>query len=499
MSNRLARISIVAAATAIACCLPALTAAANPTDAPSPTPAAASATPSKPAQPAPKDDDKSEPAQPTPSQVQTTRAPAPEPSKADPTKAPAPKSSETATPTKAPTPTPSPSVSQTEEPTPSVTPSQTTSPTSTPTTSETPSATPKATSAWSCEREAGKLTGNVLVSPTLDNRGVDVRTPFAVTVTDGSGADFTSPQNLQPGELRPLEPSAFPAGGDFSVVIKANGVKVFSDTFNTDSCKLPAKIKVTAVNGTFTDECGPDFNLKFTPAVTEGVEYVQVREGNTLKVTAEVTDAGKYELTNPDWTQSKTDGLEACPVVAPKASLVVACERDEKGEVTGWVEAELTLDNTQFESASTFLVHTTWPGDQVDSDLVVGPQATETFWGYFPAGGVLRNIVMWGGQVILEQTDSTQQCVVKESPSKPKPSKPKPTKATKTDKSSTWSDTKTTDRGLPKDTGPGEEFVSIAEIGPFVVSPSVLGIVGGSLIVGGLIVGGVLVLRRREA
>ncbi|MGB4957191.1 MAG: hypothetical protein WBO49_01960, partial [Candidatus Saccharimonas sp.] len=414
----------------------------------------------------------------------------------------------------------------------------------------------------------GKLTGNVLVSPTLDNRGVDVRTPFAVTVTDGSGESFTSPQNLQPGELRPLEPSAFPAGGDFSVVIKANGVKVFSDTFNTDSCKLPVKIKVTAVNGTFTDECGPDFNLKFTPAVTEGVkyvettkgntvtvtaevtdagkyeltnpdwtqsktdgleacpvvkikvtavngvftdlcgseynvtfkaavtegvEYVQVREGNTLKVTAKVTDSAKYELTNPDWTQSKTDGLEACPVVTPTASLVVRCDKID-GEKTGWVEAELTLDNTQFESSSVFLVKTSWPGDKVDSELVVGPQATETFYGYFPAGGVIRNVVYWEGKVILEQTDSTQQCVVKDEPTpKPTPTKKPTSKPTKP--STGWKDKKDRGtRGLPKDTGPGEEFVVAS---PF-ASPAILVGVGVGVVLIGVIAAGVVYLRRRE-
>ncbi|OYX35494.1 hypothetical protein B7Z00_05065, partial [Candidatus Saccharibacteria bacterium 32-50-10] len=39
------------------------------------------------------------------------------------------------------------------------------------------------------------------------------------------------------------------------------------------ACEVPL-IKVTAVNGSFADECGPDFNLSFTPAVTAGVKYV---------------------------------------------------------------------------------------------------------------------------------------------------------------------------------------------------------------------------------
>ncbi len=75
------------------------------------------------------------------------------------------------------------------------------------------------------------------------------------------------------------------------------------------------KTKVTAVNGTFTDKCGLDFNLEFTPAKTEGVKYVTARDGNTLKVSAVVTDEAKFELTNPTWTQSATDKLEACKLV----------------------------------------------------------------------------------------------------------------------------------------------------------------------------------------
>ncbi len=68
------------------------------------------------------------------------------------------------------------------------------------------------------------------------------------------------------------------------------------------------------MNGTFDDPCGPDFNLKFKAAVTEGVEYTQTRTGNTITVTAKVTDSAKYVLTNPTWSQTATDKLEACPV-----------------------------------------------------------------------------------------------------------------------------------------------------------------------------------------
>ena len=84
------------------------------------------------------------------------------------------------------------------------------------------------------------------------------------------------------------------------------------------ACEVPL-IKVTAVNGTFADECGPDFNLSFTPAVTAGVKYVEVRDGNTIKVTPDVTDPAKYELTNPEWSQTATDQLVACDIVQTKA------------------------------------------------------------------------------------------------------------------------------------------------------------------------------------
>lgn len=92
----------------------------------------------------------------------------------------------------------------------------------------------------------------------------------------------------------------------------------------------PPLTEVTAVNGTFVDEPGPDFNLKFVPVPTEGVEYVVVRveNTNTLNVTA-VAKTGNV-LANPEWFQTATDLLvtettatptpDPTPTVDPKPS-----------------------------------------------------------------------------------------------------------------------------------------------------------------------------------
>lgn len=93
-----------------------------------------------------------------------------------------------------------------------------------------------------------------------------------------------------------------------------NGERSFTITkqeVNTSDCPVQ-KVSVTAVDGSFTDECGPEYNLVFTPTVTEGVRYVQHRNGNTLTVTAEVTDSSKYTLKNASWMQEQTDHLVAC-------------------------------------------------------------------------------------------------------------------------------------------------------------------------------------------
>ena len=77
---------------------------------------------------------------------------------------------------------------------------------------------------------------------------------------------------------------------------------------------------VTAVDGKFIDEPGAEFNLVFVPTPTEGVEYVVVKEGNRLTVTAVAADGSV--LRNPGWSQTATDLL--IPVVVdPEVPVVV--------------------------------------------------------------------------------------------------------------------------------------------------------------------------------
>ncbi|QQS19124.1 hypothetical protein IPL68_03740 [Candidatus Saccharibacteria bacterium] len=97
----------------------------------------------------------------------------------------------------------------------------------------------------------------------------------------------------------------------------------WSQTKTDDLVACPVeKTKVTAVDGKFSNLCGPGYNLSFAETPTDGVKYVQTRTGNTLKVTPEVTDSSKYELTNPGWSQTKTDDLVACPVEKTKVTAV---------------------------------------------------------------------------------------------------------------------------------------------------------------------------------
>ncbi len=71
----------------------------------------------------------------------------------------------------------------------------------------------------------------------------------------------------------------------------------------------------TPQDGVFADKCGIGFNLGFTAAVTEGVTYHPVQVGNTINVTATANQG--YTLSDPNWTQSQTDQLTACPTVKP--------------------------------------------------------------------------------------------------------------------------------------------------------------------------------------
>ena len=85
-----------------------------------------------------------------------------------------------------------------------------------------------------------------------------------------------------------------------------------------NGCRIPQQpepTQVTAVDGVFADECGLAFNLTFTPAVTAGVTYHQVRTGNTITVTATANEG--YVLSNQNWTQTQTDQLVACEEPEP--------------------------------------------------------------------------------------------------------------------------------------------------------------------------------------
>lgn len=114
----------------------------------------------------------------------------------------------------------------------------------------------------------------------------------------------------------------------YQVLDDNTGAEVKSGNF-TLSCSVPPPVvkKATAVNGVFTDVCGRDSNLTFTPTVTEGVRYVETRSGNTITVKAEALEG--YTLTNPSWSQTATDALVACEVddlVLPQGSVKLTCD-----------------------------------------------------------------------------------------------------------------------------------------------------------------------------
>ena len=95
--------------------------------------------------------------------------------------------------------------------------------------------------------------------------------------------------------------------------------KVYADSGVV--CEGEGLIVVTAVNGTFIDEPGSQFNLVFVPETTEGLEYIQIKFGNTLTVVAVVTDTDKYVQGNPEWFQEATDLLVPV-VVDPEVPVV---------------------------------------------------------------------------------------------------------------------------------------------------------------------------------
>ena len=374
-----------------------------------------------------------------------------------------------------------------------------------------------------CVKDAGKLTGEVRISLVFDNTKRTSGEDFSAKFTYGSGEVFTSEQYAEPGELKSLE-GDFPAGGTFHVRILWSGSKVLLDeSFDTQECVpttepteeptstptvTPTSTPTVEPTVTPTKPAQPDDKVTYTQWVDgeKSCEAKTVTQTRTKTVVAFVWDeqSGKWVEGNPvvtTETQTRAmtpDELKACPVTAPTASLVVRCDKID-GEKTGYVEAELRLDNHEFESASKFLVQTTWPGGGVESELFVGAEQEDVFYGYFPAGGVLRNIVTWEGQVILDQSDNTQKCVVKDEPTpKPTPTKEptkKPTKSSTTDK--TWSNKKndSSSRGISNNTGPGEEPLVANQFG-FVQQKNVAFGAGLALAVA-VIVGGVLSLRRK--
>ncbi len=169
----------------------------------------------------------------------------------------------------------------------------------------------------------------------------------------------------------------------YKVINDNTGAEVKTGSF-TLSCSVPVVKKVTAVNGVFNDVCGPDFNLTFTPAVTEGVRYVETRTGNTVTVKAEALKG--YELTNPTWSQTATDSLKACQpteVAWPQGSVTLTC----KG-------GSVVLDN----SKSTVEV-----GYSV---VVVYKDGSTEFYDFVLKGGEVRSLplpVLPGGTKVLVQ------------------------------------------------------------------------------------------------
>ncbi len=143
----------------------------------------------------------------------------------------------------------------------------------------------------------------------------------------------------------------------------------------------PAKTKVTA-SGDISDACGPDFNLEFTNT-TEGVTYVQKREGNTLTVTATAKDG--YELTNPAWSVSKTDGLVKCDVPPPPPP-VLETKTETRTVYGDWVNVKDDSDcdgkMVQTRTVSTIKVTLTYKdGVLVESKMdapVAGQPETRT-------------------------------------------------------------------------------------------------------------------------
>lgn len=140
-------------------------------------------------------------------------------------------------------------------------------------------------------------------------------------VADGQPSHVYTPGALSWGDI-------IPAYGSYAGLNWDNAGKAIY----YNDCNIPGV--ATAVNGTFTDPCGPTPNAAFVDPVTTGVTYHPVTTGNTTTVTATANTG--YVLSNPNWSQTYTDQLVSCETETPKdatAEVEVSTPKcDETGE-----------------------------------------------------------------------------------------------------------------------------------------------------------------------
>lgn len=217
-----------------------------------------------------------------------------------------------------------------------------------------------------------------------------------------------------------------------------------------------------------------------TPTDTASPTPTEPTETPTATPTVDPTVDPSPTPTEP--TPTPTDPTTPPEAVAPSASLKVSCEVIE-GANTGWVLAELTIDNKASQVDAEVVVYSTEGSGQGYEDILTVPAGeAETFPGYFEAGGTLLIVVYWGEEMILDQSDDTQQCVVDVVTPTPTPTvEPTPTASPTVDPTAEpsatptaskpahdkgkWSDGKAKTkakakvkvRGISPNTNPGEE------------------------------------------
>lgn len=152
-------------------------------------------------------------------------------------------------------------------------------------------------------------TASITISNTAD---LGLRSATYTVSIDGTV--FTNTASVADGQQVTVALTGLTVGTHAISITGSDGTTAnTSIIINGCTVVTPEPVRVTAVDGTFKDECGPEYNLSFTPATTAGVTYTQTRAGNTLTVTATANEG--YELTNPTWSQAMTDQLIACPAV----------------------------------------------------------------------------------------------------------------------------------------------------------------------------------------